>query len=109
MAADEVLELVVAGDEVRLGVDLDERALRARGGDADQALGGDAVRLLLGLDDALLAQPVDGRIRCRPWSRPVRSCNRDMPAPERSRSSLTRAAVISAMGWSSRNGVISDR
>ena len=59
--AHHVLELLVAGDEVGLRVDLDDGARLALGDDADEALGGDAVRLLGGLRQALLAQPVDGR------------------------------------------------
>ena len=57
--ADELLEVLVAGDEVGLGVDLDDGAARAVGGDADQALGGDAAGLLGGRRQALGAQPVD--------------------------------------------------
>ena len=57
--ADEGLELVVAGDEVGLGVDLEDRRRCARRLDGDEALGGDAAGLLGGLREALLAQPVD--------------------------------------------------
>ncbi len=57
---DHVLELLVAGDEVGLGVDLHDRARLARGNDANEPFGGDAPRLLGGLGQALLAQPVDG-------------------------------------------------
>ena len=58
--AHHVLELLVAGDEVGLRVDLDHRPRLVLGGDADQALGGDAAGLVGGLRQALLAQPVDG-------------------------------------------------
>ena len=49
----------VAGDEVGLGVDLDDDAGLVAGQRGDEALGGDAVGLLGGLGEALLAQPVD--------------------------------------------------
>ena len=55
----QALEQVVARDEVGLGIDLDDDALGAGDGDADQAFGGDAVGFLRGLGQALLAQPVD--------------------------------------------------
>ena len=56
---DQALEQVVAGDEVGLGVDLDDDALGALDRDADQTFGGDAVGFLGGLGQALLAQPID--------------------------------------------------
>ena len=59
-AGHQFLELVVAGDEIGLGVNLDDDADLAVGRDADQALGGDAPGLLGGGREALLAQPVDG-------------------------------------------------
>ncbi len=59
---DEALELLVARDEVGLGVDLDHDALVARGHRADQAFRRDAAGLLGGLRQALLAQPVLGRL-----------------------------------------------
>ena len=55
---DEALELLVARDEVGLGVDLDDDALGALGHRADQAFGRDAAGLLGSLRQALLAQPV---------------------------------------------------
>ena len=55
------LEVVVAGDEVGLGIDFDDDAEIGLDGDADQAFGGDAAALLGRLGEALLAQPVDGR------------------------------------------------
>ena len=58
--AHEALELLVAGDEIGLGIDLDEGAARALDGEADQPLGGDAAGLLGGGGKALLAQPIDG-------------------------------------------------
>ena len=57
--AHDLLESFIAGDEVGLGVDLDDDSLAQPGIDADQAFGGSAARLLVGLGDALLAQPVD--------------------------------------------------
>ncbi len=59
-AAHERLEIVVAGDEVGLGIDLDDDAEIGLNGDADEALGRHAAALLGGLGEALLAQPVDG-------------------------------------------------
>ncbi len=56
---DEALEQLVAGDEVGLGVDLDDDALGALDRDADQTFRGDAVGLLGSLGQALLAQPID--------------------------------------------------
>ena len=58
--AHEILELLVLGDEIGLGIDLDHRALLAVDGDADQAFGGGAAGLLGGGGEALGAQPVDG-------------------------------------------------
>ncbi len=58
--ADDRLELLVAGDEIGLGIDLDDGALGALDGDADQAFGGDAAGLLGGLGETAGAQPVDG-------------------------------------------------
>ena len=55
---DEALELVVARDEIGLGVDFDHDALGARGQRADQAFRRDAAGLLGGLRQALLAQPI---------------------------------------------------
>ena len=54
-------ERLVSRDEVRLAVQLDERASRAVGGDArdDLALGGGAARAGLAPRDALLPQPLD--------------------------------------------------
>ena len=59
---DVIDEEVVLGDEVALGVDLDDgadSALRADPG-VGHTLGGDAAGLLLGGGEALLAQPLDG-------------------------------------------------
>ena len=53
------LEVFVTGDEVGLGIDLDDDAAGAGEHDADQAFGSDAAALLGGLGQALLAQPVD--------------------------------------------------
>src|SRR5438034_10642671 len=52
----------VARDEVGLGIDLDDHALGAFDRDADQTFRGDAVGLLGGLGQTLLAQPIDRRI-----------------------------------------------
>ncbi len=59
-AAHQSLEVVVAGDEIGLGIDLDDDADIVLDRDADEAVGGDAPALLGGLGEALLAQPVDG-------------------------------------------------
>ena len=60
--ADELLELVGAGHEVGLAVDLDEHADPAAGVDVarDEALAGVAAGLLGGRGEALLAQERDG-------------------------------------------------
>ena len=58
--AHDLLESLVAGDEVGLGIDLDHDRLAQAGIDADQAFGSRAAGLLVGLGNALLAQPVDG-------------------------------------------------
>jgi hypothetical protein len=55
---DQALELTIARDEIGLGVDLDHDALGALGERADQTLGRDAARLLGGLGQTLLAQPI---------------------------------------------------
>jgi hypothetical protein len=57
--AHEVLELVVAGDEVRLRIDLDCGAASALDGNADEPFGGRASGLLGGGGKALGAQPID--------------------------------------------------
>ena len=51
-------EVLVLGDEVGLGVDLDQHGLAAVLGDRDAAFGGDAAGLLVGLGQARLAQPL---------------------------------------------------
>jgi hypothetical protein len=63
-ALGEALELVVAGDEVRLGVQLEQHAVAAVGARQadDLALGGRAPDALLGLGDALLAKVLDRRL-----------------------------------------------
>ena len=57
---DHGLELLVAGDEVGLGIHFDDGTGGAFDGEADQAFGGNARRFLGGLGEALGAQPVDG-------------------------------------------------
>jgi hypothetical protein len=57
---DDLLEGSVAGNEVGLGIDLDDRRLTHAGIDADEPFGRGTAGLLVGLGDALLAQPVDG-------------------------------------------------
>ena len=57
--AHHLLELVVAGDEVGLRVDLDERRLSVVGGKADQPFRRHAAGLLGGLGETLGAQPID--------------------------------------------------
>ena len=59
--ADEILENLVLRDEIRLGVHLDDRAVIAFDGDADETLGGRTAGLLGGRRQALGAQPVDRR------------------------------------------------
>ena len=56
----EVNELVVLGNEVGLGVDLDDNGAAVGGGGVDHALGGDAAGLLGGGGQALLTQDLDG-------------------------------------------------
>src|SRR3546814_536 len=58
--ADEILELVILGDEVGFAVHLDGYALGARDSDAHQTFGGGTARLLLRGGTTLRAQPVDG-------------------------------------------------
>ncbi len=58
-AAHEPLEVVVAGDEVGLRIDLDDHADKILDGDPDEPVGRDPAALLGGLGEALLAQPVD--------------------------------------------------
>src|SRR3546814_2823840 len=57
--ANELLELLVLGDEIGFRIDLDGGAGGARDGDTDQPFGGGAARLLLRGRKALGAQPVD--------------------------------------------------
>ena len=61
-AAHQRLEVVVAGDEVGLGIDLDHDADIVLDRDADETLGRHAPALLGGLGQAFLAQPVDRRL-----------------------------------------------
>ena len=58
-ARDELLEGLVARDEVGLRIDFDQRAGIAADGHADQAFRRDAAGLLRGLGKTLLAQPID--------------------------------------------------
>ena len=55
----QALELLIAGDEIRLGIDFDHHALVVGNRDADQAFSRDSAGLLGRLGEALLAQPVD--------------------------------------------------
>src|SRR3546814_8018421 len=55
-------DLGVLGDEVGLGVDLDQHGLAGFPGHRDAALGGDAAGLLVGLGQARLAQQLGGGI-----------------------------------------------
>ena len=61
---DESEEVFVAGDEVRLGVDLDDAGVSAAVGhlDADEPVGGDATSLLAGGGEAALAELGVGRL-----------------------------------------------
>ena len=54
-----LLERRVAGDEIRLGVDLDQRRLFRVGGKTDQTFRGDAAGLLGGLGETLGPEPID--------------------------------------------------
>src|SRR5581483_3369118 len=54
----QALEEIVARDEVGLRIDLDHNALRPLYLHADQALGGNAARLLGRLGETFLAQPI---------------------------------------------------
>ena len=58
--ANEFLKFFVAGDEIGLGVYLDDGADMARDGDTDQTVGGDASCFLRGGGKTVLSQPVDG-------------------------------------------------
>ncbi|MNI12468.1 hypothetical protein D3C73_656520 [compost metagenome] len=60
-AANDCLEGVVTGNEVGFRVDFDDNGLGAVRCNADQTFGSRAARLLVGLGDALGAQPVDCR------------------------------------------------
>jgi hypothetical protein len=57
---DQALEVLVARNEIGLGIDLDHDALGSFGDGRDQALGSDAAGLFRSLRQALLAQPVLG-------------------------------------------------
>ena len=61
---DESEEVFVAGDEVRLGVDLDDAGVSAAVGhlDADEPVGGNATSLLAGGGEAALAELGVGRL-----------------------------------------------
>jgi len=61
-AAHERLEIIVAGDEIGLGIDLDDDAEIGLHRHRDEAVRRDAAALLGRLGEALLAQPVDGRL-----------------------------------------------
>jgi hypothetical protein len=58
----ELDEVLVLGDEVGFGVDFDEHGLAAVLGEHDAAFRGDAAGLLVGLGEALLAQPLGGGV-----------------------------------------------
>ena len=61
-AAHQRLEVIVAGDEVGFGIDLDNDADIVLDGDADKAFGRNPAALLGGFGEALLAQPIDRRL-----------------------------------------------
>ena len=96
---DEALELLVAGDEIGFGIDLDQRARAVAHGDAHQTFGGGAAGLLGGLGNALLAQPVDGGFHVAVGFA-QRGLQSIMPAPVLSRRSFTMLAVMFAMSVS---------
>ncbi len=58
-AAHQRLEVIVAGDEVGFGIDLDKDADIVLDGNAHEPLGGHPPALLGGFGETLLAQPVD--------------------------------------------------
>jgi len=94
--ADEILELLVPGDEIGLAVDFDDGALVAVDLDADQALGGVRPAFLAAAARPLVrSQSIAASMS--PWVSPSAFLQSIMPAPVRSRNSLTFAAVISAM------------
>ena len=61
-ALDEVHELLVLGDEIGLGVDLDHHAHAVHDGGVSHTLGGDAAGLLLRGGQALLTQILDSLV-----------------------------------------------
>ena len=61
-AAHHRLEVIIAGDEVGLGIDLDQDADVVLDGDADKSFSRHAPALLGRLGEALLAQPIDRRL-----------------------------------------------
>ena len=62
-ALDEVHELLVLGDEVGLGVDLDHNAHAVDGGGISHALGSDAAGLLLRSGQTLFTQDLDSLVK----------------------------------------------
>ena len=100
-------EVVVAGDEVGVAVDLDEHADLAVAVDVGLhgALGGLAAAHLEGLVAEPDAQQLDGLLDVAARSRRARFLQSIMPAPVRSRSSLTSlrrsgCAHFSSFSWS---------
>ena len=91
-----LLELDVAGDEIGLGVDLRKGAGAARCDDADEALGRDAVRLL-GRFDRPFLRSQSMACSISPLVSVSAVLQSIMPAPVRSRSSLTIVAEIVVM------------
>jgi hypothetical protein len=57
---DKALKIFVSGNEIRLGVDLDDGTHRAVGRNPDQALRGDPPGLLRGRGQTFLSQPIYG-------------------------------------------------
>ena len=84
----ERLELGVLGDEVGLGVELDQRAVLG----GDQALGGGALGALADVLGALDPQQLDGLVEVA-VGLDQRVLQSSIPAPVSSRSRLTSAAV----------------
>jgi hypothetical protein len=58
-AADDILELFVAGNEVGFGIDFHGSGLGAGGHQTNQTFGSDAISLLGGLGQTTGAQPID--------------------------------------------------
>jgi hypothetical protein len=97
--AHEALELVVLGYEIGFGINLDNGATVAADGNADEAFGGGPASLL-GAAERPLARSQSTDVSISPSFSARAFLQSIMPAPVRSRSSFTEAAVISAIDLS---------